>query len=195
MSDIPSSSVAIQAEGVQSTRPVSESAMFAIGGAVNYAILNTGKIGDIVSLMLTESAFQSLRDTTWILCDGRSILGSDLANLAGTNYAPDMRGVYPRGCDNGRGLDPHGSQNPGTYVADQFASHSHAVNDPQHAHSISGLYQSGGSGTIEASGGFNPPAANWHTDAAATGITLGASGGTETAPKTVYVNFFIKINT
>ncbi|MGF6604656.1 microcystin-dependent protein [Paraburkholderia sp. GAS448] len=55
-------------------------------------------------------------------------------NGATTFNLPDTRGIYLRGLDNGRGLDP--GRTLGSYQADSFGSHVHGVNDPQHAHGV-----------------------------------------------------------
>lgn len=176
MSNIPNSPTKVQQEGAQTTRPVSESLMFSVGGAVNYALTNSGKVGDVVMSDLTESAFQSLRDTTWQLSDGRSCVGTQYATLTGRSTLPDRRGTYARACDDGRGLDPNGAKNPGDYVADQVGPHSHTVTAA--TRDASGA--DGGSGF----GGL----ANNHT------LTTANNTGAETAPKTVYTNFFVKVN-
>jgi hypothetical protein len=178
MSNIPVSPSPVQQEGAQATRPVSESLLFSVGGAVNYALTNSGKIGDVVDSLLGEAAFQALRDTTWALMDGRSLIGTDLGNLTGMTVLPDTRGTYLRACDNGRGLDPNGQRNPGDYVGDQVGSHTHTM---------LGCPSGGGDGAS-----YNGLLAE--SFLSPNGRTAGA-GGSETAPKTTYINQFCKINT
>jgi hypothetical protein len=179
MPAIPNSSTPIQQGGAQSTLPVSESLMFAIGGGVNYCLTNSGQVGDIVMSMLGLSAFQGLRDSTWVLLDGTSCVGTEFATLTGLTNLPDWRGTYPRACDNERGLDPNGSQVPGAYIADVVGPHAHGTN------AITGANIGVGSGSAQdgiQSGTFAT-------------ATINNTGGTETAPKTTYANFYTKVNT
>jgi hypothetical protein len=183
MSNIPNSQALIQAESVASGGPVSQGALYAMGGGINQSLTNSAKVGDIIMSGLQESAFVAQRDSTWCLCDGRSVIGSSYQSLTSQSNIPDLRAVYPRGCDNGgsalgaRGLDPNGSQSVGNYVADQFGTHSHSYQQATFA---------GGPG------GIPPGGINFLRTLS--GTSTGSNGGTETAPKTTYVNFFIKIN-
>jgi microcystin-dependent protein len=157
----------------------------------------------------------------WLLCDGSAVSRTTYAALfaaIGINFGggdglatfnlPDLRGRFPRGTDHGAGRDTDAANrlvsNPGGHAgdvvgsieADSFASHGHGVNDPGHVHSLgsqtfgltglgsSGLYVFGVNGAIP-----NNPT----TNASATGITIGASGGGETRPKNLNVDFIIKI--
>jgi microcystin-dependent protein len=52
-----------------------------------------------------------------------------------TFNVPDMRGVVPRGLDDGRGLDT--SRVLGSYQDSQNLTHTHGTSDPGHIHSIS----------------------------------------------------------
>ena len=94
----------------------------------------------------------------WILCDGglygRTALDPspqpNLFGVIGTTYGvgdslttfavPDLRGMFVRGFDNGRGLDP--LRVFGTQQADSFESHNHSGNtglfNATHTHSFSG---------------------------------------------------------
>jgi hypothetical protein len=136
-----------------------------------------GKVGDTISSFLTELQFQNERDGTWILADGRSITGSDLATLTGWTNAPDLRGVFLRGKDNGAGVNPDGDLALGTYTDDKFESHSHVQSN------INNTNQPGS--TSATSGTRYSATGNYST---------ASTGGNETAPKSVTVNHFIKIN-
>lgn len=75
----------------------------------------------------------------WLVCDGgieSSSVFPDLANILGTTFGtatvgnfrkPDLRGVFIRGYDDGRGLDP--SRDFGAYQEDEFKSHAHMFYD------------------------------------------------------------------
>lgn len=102
------------------------------------------KIGDIKFSFLTESQFQAEFDTTWILADGRSVVGSDYATLSGNTTAPDMRGRYPRMKDHSAGVNPDGELDLGDLQADTYTehnhttvNHSHGVTDSGHIHALS----------------------------------------------------------
>lgn len=134
--------------------------------------------------------------TGFLLCDGSAVSRSTYANLfsvigtangigdgASTFNLPDMRGQFPRGVSGASGNDPDASArlavnggNAGNAVGsiqpDQFLSHTHSVG-----------IDSGPGATTIGSGG---------TPSAGTVMTT-ASGGNETRPKNVYVNFIIKI--
>jgi microcystin-dependent protein len=94
----------------------------------------------------------------WVICDG-SLYGRtaldpspqpNLFGVIGTTYGagdglttfavPDLRGMFVRGFDNGRGLDP--LRVFGTTQADAFKSHNHSGNtglfNATHVHSFSG---------------------------------------------------------
>lgn len=94
----------------------------------------------------------------WLECNGAAVSRTTYANLfaaIGTTYGagngtttfnlPDLRGMFVRGWDNGRSLDPGralGSQqaaanNPHTHIPTvSNPAHSHTISDPGHGHTI-----------------------------------------------------------
>lgn len=141
----------------------------------------------------------------FLYCNGQSVLRSqyqDLFNYIGTVYGtadsthfnvPDMRGYFPRGADDGTGHDPNaGSRTaiatggatgsgPGSFQADQIASHRHVMN-----------YGDGVSGST-ADHGYVP---NVPTGYSSTGDSNGAqtylTGGSQTHPKNVNMAYHIR---
>lgn len=126
----------------------------------------------------------------YLKCNGAAISRTAYADLfaaIGTNWGvgdgtttfniPDHRGVFVRGLDEGRGLDP--SRSLGIYQADQFAAHTHiwtmeASND-----------NLGGTGYVATS--------NAGTGGVETNSTsISYTGGTETTPKNNAALFIIK---
>lgn len=129
---------------------------------------------------------------------------------------PDCRGLFLRGVSGGSGRDPDAASrtavNPGgnsgnsvgSYEADQYRSHSHGVSDPGHSHTAlcnnsgpggetrilsvgpGGAGNAGGSAaTITNSGSSGIQPAN-------TGVSINLSGGNETRPINVNVNYIVK---
>lgn len=134
--------------------------------------------------------------------------GLPVVNTVTPTAVPDLRGMVLRGANNGGSSagtradgnqDPAGNFAPGTYEADQFASHNHGGGtggqSADHTHSIStqnsvgGSFPitSGGTGTINIFQNTNGTS-NDHTHA------IGAQGSAETRVKAVIVNHFIRIN-
>jgi microcystin-dependent protein len=150
----------------------------------------------------------------WLLCNGSTVSRTQYASLfsvigtasgAGdgstTFNLPDLRGVFLRGVDAGRGLDPDtGSRTSvysggntgdsvGSYQDEQFKSHNHD----------NGSFTCGNSTALSpyelygeaSSGGVLSPFASWVGITSFTGWTS-TVGGSETRPKNVYVNYIIK---
>jgi hypothetical protein len=143
-------------------------------------------VGDIKTSVLTEAQFQAASgDPTWVLADGRDVSvtnpGSDWESLTGQVNIPDLRGVFLRGKNNARN---DGSENPdgdvalGTLQADEIREHTHTSNDAELKN-----------------GGYNAPGALqqlWYRNTVQS--TTSTTGGDETRPVNVTVNYFIKIN-
>jgi len=141
--------------------------------------------------------------TGFFICDGSAVSRTTYAALfaaIGTNYGygdgsttfniPDMRGLFPRGVDNGAGRDPdtasrtainpggNTGDNVGSYQTSDFTSHSHVE------------YAS-----ANAIAGANPYVQLLNSAVVTTVSTnnsTAATGGNETRPVNIYVNFIIK---
>lgn len=141
-------------------------------------------IGCIEAAFLDEFQFQVTMgeihgiatDKSWVLCDGRNVIGSDYEALTGNSNIPDLRGVALRGLDNGRGFDP--GRTLGSYQADDNKSHTHSF--PKTFNPI------------------GPGSPTYYGAASGAGSSISyqsttSSGGSEARMKNVAVNFFIKI--
>ena len=150
----------------------------------------------------------------WLLCNGQAVSRTTYAALfaiVATTYGtgdgsttfnvPDLRGEFVRGLDGGRGVDT--GRTLGSAQADELESHTHTatsvVADPGHDHEINavitGYASGGGQINIFGTNGSTTPVVNATQDAT-TGITVAttntATGGTETRPRNIALNFIIK---
>lgn len=182
MSDTPKNSSTQQQEAARFRSSVSESLMQKLQGNINYLLASVLPVGSVVASMLTEGQFQGAASTGWILADGRNVAGSDFALLTGFSTVPDLRGVFVRGKNNGRSTgsgNSEGERTLGTYELDQFASHTHPY-----------LYRTPSAAAGGSDGGGD-------TDRGLNDVnaTTSATGtGTETRPRNVTLNYFIRIN-
>jgi len=166
-------------------------------------------IGDIKVSYLTVSEFVSENGNSWVLCDGTALPGgSRYGTLTSQTNKPDFRGEFLRGSDQGRGADSgrgfRSSQAENTSASDLSVSGS-ATSSGGHHHlegvwslNSTGNYGADSTGvghnnSITGSGNCN------HTKTSSVGdhahpISAVVSGSSETRPRNVAVNYFIKIN-
>lgn len=135
----------------------------------------------------------------FLVCNGASISRTTYAELyavCGTNFGtvngssfniPDFRGAFLRGWDNGAGVDPDAASRTatsfggatgdsiGTEQADAFEAHTHTVNVED------GINGAEAGATPDPSGSTTPATFN-----------SGSTGGNETRPFNIAVNYIIK---
>lgn len=142
----------------------------------------------------------------WLLCDGSAYSSTnypDLFQSISTNYGtgesqgnfnvPDLRGMFLRGVNGTSANDPDvesrvsmnggkAGNNLGSYQADDFASHTH--------------FQSYTTYQQNPINSWNTPFSILNTDGSGQKVSsqpsTSSSGGNESRPKNVYVNFIIK---
>lgn len=138
--------------------------------------------------------------TGYLMCNGTSylqatypalfaIIGTAYGTADGTHFnVPDLRGLFPRGTDNGAGNDPDAGtrtaanpggntgDNVGSFQADQNLSHSHTA-------------------TVRFGGAAGTPATftGGTENTVRTTASTNADGGNQSNPKNVNVNYIIKI--
>ena len=180
-------------------------------------------VGSIIQSIMTEAEFQAEAGTSWILMDGRSIVGSKLARIKSISVVPDASGRFLRTAGGNaaalavaqgqataqNGLNATGGTASLTGTT-TFASSGHQHQSPI---GYSAGYQStytgfGSSGTTGAVGIHNSGSSgtgntdilltNGPNQNASVGISSTAAGltvgDTETRPVNLTVNTFIKIN-
>ena len=131
----------------------------------------------------------------WVYAEGQDLPLPEYqawADAVGTTYgvapagfvkAPDMRGVSPRGYDNGRGLDP--GRVFGSYQADEFKNHQHVFSGDDN---IPGGFTILGTYAYDAK---SDGAWGGHTFRTKNDTTN--SGGTETRGKNLSTFFIVKV--
>jgi hypothetical protein len=169
-------------------------------------------LGTVVSSVLNYDQFtQTIGETpainnarsTYVPCDGRSIIGSKLEQVTQVGpkqpdpknhmvNSPDLRGRFQRGLNQFYSPgepggfnaktdgDPDGARKVAEYQADDFKSHIHSENAPN----------VGGQGNWS----FPDKQAWTSSGQRSFGATTDATGGSETRPRNVVVYFYIKIN-
>jgi microcystin-dependent protein len=140
--------------------------------------------GAAVSRTVTYGGLYAAIGTTWGTGDGST-----------TFNVPDLRGTFLRGTGTNATGSSAGAVGPavGTYAADTYLNHAHAVTDPGHTHTYTQV-----SSTAQAVGGsgsnyFNGSTTG-NTGSSTTGLSVNTSttGGTETKPKNYGILFCIK---
>jgi hypothetical protein len=166
-------------------------------------------VGTILYSMLDEKTFQIELGAgeTWVLADGRSVAGQNTRyeNVTRSSRLPNLLGVFVRGKNNGRkdGYEnPDGEMPLGHVTKDRFRSHNHSgstgADSPDHSHGFGGYRYGVSYGSDNA--GFNievPPNGFYRqTDGASARHThvINADGEKETAPTSITLNPFVRIN-
>ena len=164
--------------------------------------IGDGTIGTIKISKMTESQFQSINGTNWILADGRSVSGSKYETIVGESSIPDLRGLYIRFKNNGQTgtwSNPDGDLSLGTLQDENYANHGHSVDsmsaEGDHAHGMSRFNtQVGGLFGINMDfgtwRGMSVAGSHNHT----IGVGNSSPGGNETTCKSMTLNAFIKID-
>lgn len=146
-------------------------------------------VGTVLHSMLSVAQFQAQYGTNWVLADGSSCTGTKYASVTGATTLPDMRGRFLRGKSHASGNNPDGDLALGTYTADRTGPHNHQQRVRLGTSSVDASVPSGA--------GFGPVYTSNYTE-----VNESASGplntknntGTETAPRSITVNIFIRIN-
>ena len=149
----------------------------------------------------------------WLMCDGKAIPSGDqydaLRTVLGNANTPDLRGVFLRGLDSGRGTDAN--RVLGSLQTDAFRVHRHTATvsgNGEHNHNPAGNNNGGslvrqrgndrsGSG-IRSSSNINSNEIFWEKVFGTQGgththsVAIADNGGTETRPINVAVNYIIK---
>jgi hypothetical protein len=150
---------------------------------------DSGKVGDVMHSTLTEEQFIVENGSGWILADGRSVVGTRYASLIGTSV-PDMRGQFLRGKNNNRtdeNKNPDGEIALGVQTGDTMQGHWHAA-----------IYSSNRNVNETRDTRLSNTAEDFiDLDSTRQPISDGVNGvpriSSETRPKNVTVNIFIKI--
>lgn len=164
-------------------------------------------VGEIRTAILDEQTFRELNGHEWVLMDGRSLKGIDadikpyvahLRNDRDEVVIPDARGRFLRMENNGASVDPSGDRALGTAQSDSVREHDHEYNDVFFSYNKDHISQRG---AVEVDILGDGPRNNVGTHAALDrdndGIswdrTTHLTGDSESRPKNIAVNYFLKI--
>lgn len=139
------------------------------------------KAGDVKAAL----GYPGVVPAGWLFCDGAIVSRATYPTLflaIGTIFGagdgsttfqlPDLRGEFLRGWDIGRGVDPDSPRQSGTFQADALKAHTH-----------------GGVPSLQADVDRGDQSSNFSIDV--NGVTA-STGGTETRPRNVAVQYLIK---
>lgn len=135
------------------------------------------QVGEIKISLLEQDEFEALYGKSWVLMDGRDISKTEFASLSSMSNLPDARGKFLRMNNNGASGEDYDQQNDrtlGSYQKDSYEKHRHEY-EKHHDSSGYGLGGSNGGNSSHSS----------HTT---------YSGDSETRPKNISVNFYIKVS-
>jgi hypothetical protein len=158
-----------------------------------FAHANQGHIGEIRYSILSLNQFQELYGLEWELMKGQDIdVDSPLFHLWGKRTVPDARGIFLR-CSNAdqdkaRG-NPDGNLPVGDYQSDSFKKHNHGGGN--HSHKYNGGNSGGTVFGDHTTTSHNYGNHNYGTSES--GEILKSEGGSETRPRCIIVNAFIKL--
>jgi hypothetical protein len=192
MSDIAGAYSKVQAEETSFRSSISTDLIKKIGATINLAITGASPLtlGSIECSILTEAQFQGLRNTGWVLCDGRNIIGSQLNILTGATSIPDNRGRINRGKAYASGNDPNGNPSVGATFTDTYALHNHSGS----LSSSDAIVTSNNTVALTINPGGNNPGVFPTGISGGIIVAINAFGTNESRPNCVTVNFFIRIN-
>jgi len=186
-------------------------------------------IGSVIAYMGKASTVADLETSGWYKCDGRDIstltasLSSDeisaFQNVVGS-YLPDLRGVFLRGLDEGRGWDDDagtringaidGTTGVGSYEGNKIQNHTisgSTSTDGNHNHggntgNATETYAYTDRSDLASSGGSHAARNSWsnHTHSISTdgnhshtvSLTYTNAGGNETRPENIAVYYLIR---
>ncbi|MFG1481427.1 hypothetical protein ABMA79_07420 [Halobacteriovorax sp. HFRX-2_2] len=140
-------------------------------------------VGTIITSLLQPVQFQREMGSEWRLMDGSKINGSHLASMFGDRL-PDARGKFLRMANNGANCGDKNNcdfdvenRTPGHYQKDTLKSHTHSYSDTvPNTHLGWGLEDHSGNAGFQGNG-----------------KNTGSTGGHETRPKNIAVNYFVKV--
>lgn len=193
-------------------------------GAVTPPKLDAAVAASLVPSGTVQFYASTVAPTGWLKANGAAVSRTAYAALftaIGTIYGagdgattfnlPDLRGEFPRGWDDGRGIDSNRAI--GTAQAQAYLSHNHGVSDPGHAHGVwdpghahylnyqiplnTGDTDRGGTSSIFSIDNSIIPTTAANTTGiqiygSPTYISIQNSGGTETRPRNIALLAIIK---
>lgn len=161
------------------------------------------KVGTLVWFNGDLSELNSQAPGNWVECIGQNISGTDLnTELAIDPYAlPDLRGVFLRGLDQGRGFDT--GRTALSFQSSKVKAHTHKIINSDPANNVLSSWSVGAPyvGTVLfklPTGEYAASPNTLYIPAATSGnqdvLNSGDSGSSEGTPKNVNFNLFLKVD-
>lgn len=164
----------------------------------NLGVHSRSEIDNLIPAGTIQMSARQTPTPGWFLCDGSQLSRLQfkvLFDAIGTAFGagdgnttfnlPDMRGMFARGADNGRGVDPGRSR--GSYQPDSLKEHQHVFGGDDQLEDYGNWQQATGGFPYDARSNYGGAGKNYRTR---TDPLYPMAH--ETRPKNVAINYFIK---
>lgn len=160
-------------------------------------------VGEVKFAMLTESQFQTKLNTDWLMINGQTLLASDYPELAllRPEWVSGLDLILPTGGDF---LRINTGRNLGSFEADEFKSHNHGGGNHNHSYDAVSAYKNNDYFYSDGVAYYHNTGNNGDDSAYrpnilgkkyvdSSGTIINTEGGSETRPKNIAINAFIKV--
>jgi microcystin-dependent protein len=164
------------------------------GSVASWGTAGSGSGGELTPIGAILAFYGSTIPSGWLLCDGSTFSATtypSLQTFLGSTTLPDLRGYFLRGLDTTGTVDTQTGRTLKSIQQDAFESHNHTGSTGNGLSSVTYSTDEGGNATNNVCITGNTTVASSMLTHSHT-VTINATGGLETRPVNVAVNYIIK---